>query len=240
MQELSSSFAIALSLIGTLDADLFEIVGLSLRVSLSAVGLSLLIGLPVGAAIAIGRFPGRFSLIVISNSLMGMPPVVVGLLVYLALSRAGPFGVLGLLYTPTAMVIAQTLLITPIIIALARQTIEDLNSEYAEYFASLAIGSGHRVVTLLWEGRYSLLTVGLAGFGRAISEVGAVMIVGGNIDHLTRVMTTAIALETSKGDLELAMALGIILMLLALAVNVLLFFIRPTERFGKNSAPASY
>ena len=230
----------AFSLIGALDADLFEIVGLSLRVSLSAVGLSLLIGLPVGAAIAIGRFPGRFSLIVVSNSLMGMPPVVVGLLVYLALSRAGPFGVLGLLYTPTAMVIAQTLLITPIIIALARQTIEDLNLEYAEYFASLAIGSSHRVVTLLWEGRYSLLTVGLAGFGRAISEVGAVMIVGGNIDHLTRVMTTAIALETSKGDLELAMALGIILMLLALAVNVLLFFIRPTERFGKNSAPASY
>ena len=208
--------------------------------SLSAVGLSLLIGLPAGAAIAIGRFPGRFSLIVLSNSLMGMPPVVVGLLVYLALSRAGPFGVLGLLYTPTAMVIAQTLLITPIIIALARQTIEDLNLEYAEYFASLAIGSSHRVVTLLWEGRYSLLTVGLAGFGRAISEVGAVMIVGGNIDHLTRVMTTAIALETSKGDLELAMALGIILMLLALAVNVLLFFIRPTERFGKKSAPASY
>ena len=240
MQELSSSFAIAFSLIGALDADLFEIVGLSLRVSLSAVGLSLLIGLPVGAAIAIGRFPGRFSLIVVSNSLMGMPPVVVGLLVYLALSRAGPFGVLGLLYTPTAMVIAQTLLITPIVIALARQTIEDLNSEYAEYFASLAIGLGHRVRTLLWEGRYGLLTVGLAGFGRAISEVGAVMIVGGNIDHLTRVMTTAIALETSKGDLELAMALGIILMLLALAVNLLLSFIRPTERVGKKPAVASY
>ncbi len=230
----------AFSLIGALDADLFEIVGLSLRVSLSAVGLSLLIGLPVGAAIAIGRFPGRFSLIVVSNSLMGMPPVVVGLLVYLALSRAGPFGVLGLLYTPTAMVIAQTLLITPIVIALARQTIEDLNSEYAEYFASLAIGLGHRVRTLLWEGRYGLLTVGLAGFGRAISEVGAVMIVGGNIDHLTRVMTTAIALETSKGDLELAMALGIILMLLALAVNLLLSFIRPTERVGKKPAAASY
>tara|TARA_Y100001934_G_scaffold103327_1_gene127036 strand:- start:146 stop:868 length:723 start_codon:yes stop_codon:yes gene_type:complete len=240
MQELSSSFAMAFSLIGALDADLFEIVGLSLRVSLSAVGLSLLIGLPVGAAIAIGRFPGRFSLIVVSNSLMGMPPVVVGLLVYLALSRAGPFGVLGLLYTPTAMVIAQTLLITPIVIALARQTIEDLNSEYAEYFASLAIGLGHRVRTLLWEGRYGLLTVGLAGFGRAISEVGAVMIVGGNIDHLTRVMTTAIALETSKGDLELAMALGIILMLLALAVNLLLSFIRPTERVGKKPAAASY
>lgn len=240
MQELSSSFAIAFYLIGTLDADLFEIVGLSLRVSLSAVGLSLLIGLPVGAAIAIGRFPGRFSLIVISNSLMGMPPVVVGLLVYLALSRAGPFGVLGLLYTPTAMVIAQTLLITPIVIALARQTIEDLNSEYAEYFASLAIGLGHRVRTLLWEGRYGLLTVGLAGFGRAISEVGAVMIVGGNIDHLTRVMTTAIALETSKGDLELAMALGIILMLLALAVNLILSFIRPSERVGKKRAAASY
>ena len=240
MLSTSSSFAIAFSLIGTLDADLFEIVGLSLRVSLSAVGLSLLIGLPVGAAIAIGRFPGRFSLIVISNSLMGMPPVVVGLLVYLALSRAGPFGVLGLLYTPTAMVIAQTLLITPIVIALARQTIEDLNSEYAEYFASLAIGLGHRVRTLLWEGRYGLLTVGLAGFGRAISEVGAVMIVGGNIDHLTRVMTTAIALETSKGDLELAMALGIVLMLLALAVNLLLSFIRPSERVGKKRPAASY
>lgn len=240
MQEISSSFLIAFSLIGTLDADLVEIVGLSLKVSLSAVGLSLLIGLPAGAAIAIGRFPGRFGLIVISNSLMGMPPVVIGLLVYLALSRAGPFGVLGLLYTPTAMVIAQTLLITPIVIALARQTIEELNSEYAEYFASIGISLGHRVMTLLWEGRYGLMTVCLAGFGRAISEVGAVMIVGGNIDHLTRVMTTAIALETSKGDLELAMALGIILMLLALIVNLLLAFIRPTETFGKKSAAATY
>lgn len=240
MQELSSSFTIAFSLIGTLDADLFEIVGLSLKVSLSAVGLSLLIGLPAGAAIAIGRFPGRFSLMVISNSLMGMPPVVVGLLVYLALSRAGPLGVLGLLYTPTAMVIAQTLLITPIVIALARQTIEELNSEYAEYFASIAISLSHRVITLLWEGRFGLMTVCLAGFGRAISEVGAVMIVGGNIDHLTRVMTTAIALETSKGDLELAMALGVILMLLALMVNLLLAFIRPAEAFGKKRAAATY
>jgi len=240
MQELSSSFSIAFSLIGTLDADLLEIVGLSLKVSLSAVGLSLLIGLPAGAAIAIGRFPGRFSLMVISNSLMGMPPVVVGLLVYLALSRAGPLGVLGLLYTPTAMVIAQTLLITPIVIALARQTIEELNSEYAEYFASIAISLGHRVITLLWEGRFGLMTVCLAGFGRAISEVGAVMIVGGNIDHLTRVMTTAIALETSKGDLELAMALGVILMLLALMVNLLLAFIRPGEAFGKKRAAATY
>ena len=146
---------------------------------------------------------------------------------------------LGLLYTPTAMVIAQTLLITPIVIALARQTIEDLNSEYAEYFASLAIGLGHKVRTLLWEGRHGLLTVGLAGFGRAISEVGAVMIVGGNIDHLTRVMTTAIALETSKGDLELAMALGIILMLLALAVNLLLFFVRPADQVTKKRTAAS-
>ena len=240
MQELSSSFTIAFSLIGTLDADLLEIVGLSLKVSLSAVGLSLLIGLPAGAAIAIGRFPGRFSLMVISNSLMGMPPVVVGLLVYLALSRAGPLGVLGLLYTPTAMVIAQTLLITPIVIALARQTIEELNSEYAEYFASIAISLGHRVITLLWEGRFGLMTVCLAGFGRAISEVGAVMIVGGNIDHLTRVMTTAIALETSKGDLELAMALGVILMLLALMVNLLLALIRPAEAFGKKRAAATY
>ncbi|MBT5227372.1 MAG: ABC transporter permease [Proteobacteria bacterium] len=240
MQEISGSFAIAFSLIGALDADLMEIVGLSIRVSLFAVGLSLLIGLPAGAAIAIGRFPGRFGLIVISNSLMGMPPVVIGLLVYLGLSRTGPFGVLGLLYTPTAMVIAQTLLITPIVIALARQTIDELNSEYAEYFASIAISLRHRVMTLLWEGRYGLMTVCLAGFGRAISEVGAVMIVGGNIDHLTRVMTTAIALETSKGDLELAMALGIILMLLALTVNLLLAFVRPTETFGKKNAAATY
>ena len=166
--------------------------------------------------------------------------MVIGLLVYLGLSRTGPFGVLGLLYTPTAMVIAQTLLITPIVIALARQTIDELNSEYAEYFASIAISLRHRVMTLLWEGRYGLMTVCLAGFGRAISEVGAVMIVGGNIDHLTRVMTTAIALETSKGDLELAMALGIILMLLALTVNLLLAFVRPTETFGKKNAAATY
>ena len=240
MQELSSSFAIAFSLIGTLDADLFEIVGLSLRVSLSGGGLISADWSSVGAAIAIGRFPGRFSLIVISNSLMGMPPVVVGLLVYLALSRAGPFWRAGLaVYADRHGDCANPAHYT-IVIALARQTIEDLNSEYAEYFASLAIGLGHRVRTLLWEGRYGLLTVGLAGFGRAISEVGAVMIVGGNIDHLTRVMTTAIALETSKGDLELAMALGIILMLLALAVNLLLSFIRPSERVGKKRPAASY
>jgi len=208
------------------DADLLEIVGLSLRVSLSATALACLIGLPLGALIAIARFPGRGGLLVLVNALMGLPPVVVGLLVYMHLSRSGPLGFLGLLYTPTAMIVAQTILITPIVTALTRQVIEDLHGEYAEQFRSFCLTRRQTVAALLWDGRYALLTVALAGFGRAIAEVGAVIIVGGNIDHLTRVMTTAIALETSKGDLAMALALGLVLMVLALGVNALVQSLR--------------
>ena len=219
LQDIGEAFAIALGLVARADADLAEIVALSLRVSLTATGLACLIGLPVGALVAIGRFPGRNAVLILMNALMGLPPVVVGLLVYLALSRSGPLGVLGLLYTPTAMILAQTILITPIVAALSRQVLEDLHAEYAEQFRSLCLTRLQTVQALIWDGRHSLLTVGLAGFGRAVAEVGAVIIVGGNIDHLTRVMTTAIALETSKGDLPLALALGIVLLALALGVN---------------------
>ncbi len=219
MQDLSDAFSLAFKLISTFDRDLLEIVGLSLSVSLSAVAISCLLGLPLGAVIAISRFPGRSLLLVALNALMGLPPVVVGLLVYLLLSNAGPFGWMQLLYTPSAMIIAQTILITPIVAALTAQLIADLNREYKEYFQSLSVPAAEAIKALLWDARYSILTVSLAGFGRAVAEVGAVMIVGGNIDHLTRVMTTAIALETSKGELALALALGIILMTIALAVN---------------------
>ncbi|WP_420004976.1 ABC transporter permease [Arenibacterium sp. LLYu02] len=219
MQNLGEAFSLALSLVISGNADLFEIVVLSLRVSLSATGLALLIGLPIGALVAVSRFSGRGAVLVLMNALMGLPPVVVGLLVYLQLSRSGPLGFLGLLYSPAAMIIAQTILIAPIVAALSRQVLEDLHSEYAEQFRSLCLSRGQMVAALLWDARYSLLTVGLAGFGRAVAEVGAVMIVGGNIDHLTRVMTTAIALETSKGDLALALALGLILLVIALGVN---------------------
>ncbi|WP_425074671.1 ABC transporter permease [Sagittula sp. S175] len=219
MQDFGDAFALAFGLVLHPTADLIEIVGLSLRVSLSACLLACLIGLPIGALLAITRFPGRGAVLVLVNALMGLPPVVLGLLVYLALSRAGPLGFMGLLYTPTAMIIAQTLLITPIVAALSRQVLEDLNDEYAEQFRSLCLTRMQSVQALLWDGRTALMTVALAGFGRAVAEVGAVMIVGGNIDHLTRVMTTAIALETSKGELALALALGIVLMVIALGVN---------------------
>ena len=219
MTDFSDAFGAALGLVLGLDADLAEIVGLSLRVSFLAVAIATAVGLPVGAAIALYRFPGRGALLVAMNALMGLPPVVVGLIVYLTLSRAGPLGIFGLLFTPTAMIIAQVLLVTPIIAALARQVIEDLWVEYEEQLRSLGAGPGRAVPALLWDGRYSLLTAVLAGFGRASAEVGAVMIVGGNIDHVTRVMTTAIALEVSKGDLALALGLGIVLMALSLGVN---------------------
>ena len=219
MQDLTAAFATALGLIAGLDPDLVEIVALSLRVSLAAVALAALIGLPLGAALALFRFPGREVLNVALNALMGLPPVVVGLFVYLMLSRAGPLGVLGLLFSPTAMIIAQCLLVAPIVAALSRQVVEDLWAEYREQLQSLGCGPGRAIPTLLWDGRTSLVTVVLAGFGRASAEVGAVMIVGGNIDHVTRVMTTAIALETSRGDLALALGLGLILMLLSLAIN---------------------
>ena len=228
MQDFAESFGLAFDLVLAADADLLEIIGLSLRVSLSAVVISCALGLPLGAAVAMGRFPGRHVLIVLLNALMGLPPVVVGLIVYLHLSRSGPLGFLGLLYTPTAMIVAQTILIAPIVAALARQTLEDLHGEYAEQFRSLCLSRGQTVRALIWDGRYSLLTAGLAGFGRAVAEVGAVIIVGGNIDHLTRVMTTAIALETSKGNLGLALALGIVLMALALGVNAVVQSVRLT------------
>lgn len=221
-----SILADAFGLIFAWDPDLLEIIGLSLRVTLTAVALSCLIGLPLGAAAGAFRFPGRTVLVVLLNAAMGMPPVVVGLLVYLMLSAAGPLGTLGLLYTPTAMIIAQTLLVTPIIAALTRQVVADLNVEYTEQFASLQVGPLDRITAYLWDARYTLLTVALAGFGRAVAEVGAVMIVGGNIDHATRVMTTSIALETSKGNLELALALGVILLTLAVIVNALVMSVR--------------
>src|SRR5512145_2469818 len=207
-----------------------DIVALSLAVSLSAVLFATLIGLPLGAAIAVGRFPGRRALIVLLNALMGLPPVVVGLMVYLLLSRAGPLGSLGLLFTPTAMVIAQCLLVTPIIAAFTRQTIADLHEEYAEQLHSLGVGPWRALWTLLWDGRFSLLTGILAGFGRASAEVGAVIIVGGNIHRVTRVVTTTIALETSKGNLPLALALGIILMLLVLTMNATAMVIQDMAR----------
>jgi tungstate transport system permease protein len=213
-------------MIASFDPKLVEIVRLSLAVSLTSTLLAACIGLPIGAAVAVARFPGRGAVIAILNALMGLPPVVVGLFVYLLLSRAGPLGALGLLFTPEAMVIAQTILITPILAALSRQVIEDAWAEYREQLKSLGSTTFGSALTLLWDTRYSLVTTLLAGFGRAIAEVGAVMIVGGNIDGVTRVMTTAIALETSKGDLPLALALGIVLLLVVLALNAAAFALR--------------
>jgi len=230
MTDFSDALAAALGLVLGLDRSLTEIVALSLQVSLSAVALAAMIGLPVGAALALFRFPGRFFLVVVLNALMGMPPVVVGLIVYLLLSRAGPFGVFGLLFTPTAMIIAQVLLVTPIIAALTRQVIDDLWIEYEEQLRSLGAGPGRAVPALLWDGRFTLITAILAGFGRAAAEVGAVMIVGGNIDHVTRVMTTSIALEVSKGNLALALGLGIILLILSAAINAGAYLIQHSTR----------
>ncbi len=228
MQDFGNAFGLAFQLVLSADPDLLEIILLSLRVSLSAVAIACLIGLPIGAALAISRFPGRPAVIILLNALMGLPPVVVGLFIYLLLSNAGPLGWMELLYTPTAMIIAQTVLITPIVAALSREVVEQLYSEYAEQFRSLCLTRLQAVRALLWDARYSLLTVGLAGFGRAVAEVGAVIIVGGNIAHLTRVMTTAIALETSKGDLALALALGIVLLSIALSVNAAVMMLRMT------------
>lgn len=219
MQDFSQEFSMAMRLILTGDPELWAIVFLSLKVSLMAVVIAALIGMPFGAALAVGRFRGRRFVIILLNALMGLPPVVVGLLVYLMLSRSGPLGVLQLLYTPAAMIIAQVVLVTPIIAALTRQTIETLDAEYAEQLRSLGISRLASVPTMLWDGRLSLLTALMAGFGRAIAEVGAVIIVGGNINHVTRVMTTTIALETSKGNLALALALGTILIGIAITVT---------------------
>ncbi len=211
----------ALDLVLAGDPALFAIVRLSLLVSLSAVAFAALIGVPFGALLALTRFPGRQAIIVILNALMGLPPVVVGLCVFLALSRSGPLGSWGLLFTPAAMVVAQTILVAPIIAALTRQTIEDMWTEYRDELIAMNVGPLGRVATLVWDSRFSLITALLAGFGRAAAEVGAIMIVGGNIEGFTRTMTTAIALETSKGDLPLAVGLGIVLIAIVIAVNIL-------------------
>ena len=230
MTDLGSIFLLAMGLVTSGNPELYGIIWLSLRVSLTAVAIGCLIGLPLGAALAVVKFPGRGAMIAVLNAFMGLPPVVVGLVVYLMLSRSGPLGVLGLLYTPTAMIIAQALLVTPLIAALARQSLADLHLEYDELFRSLRLSTSDKIAALIWDGRYSLSTVALAGFGRAIAEVGAVIIVGGNIEHVTRVMTTAIALETSKGDLALALALGLILVGLAVAVNAAVLSLNRTAK----------
>ena len=225
--------ASALQLVLGADPALMAIVGLSLRSAWRRSALATLIGLPVGAAVALLRFPGREAVIVTLNALMGLPPVVVGLAVYLLLSRSGPLGSWGLLFTPQAMVIAQTILVAPIIAALARQTIEDLWVEYRDELAALDVGPLRRLATLIWDARFSLITALLAGFGRAAAEVGAIIIVGGNIEGFTRTMTTAIALETSKGDLPLAMGLGMVLIAIVIVVNALAWTARRAgERFA--------
>jgi len=223
----------ALGLVLSADPALVAIVRLSLIVSLTAVLFAALIGIPFGALVALTRFPGREAVIVVLNALMGLPPVVVGLCVYLLLSRSGPLGSFGLLFTPQAMVIAQTVLVAPIIAALTRQTIEDLWAEYHDELAAMDVGPLGRVLTLIWDARFSLVTALLAGFGRAAAEVGAIIIVGGNIEGFTRTMTTAIALETSKGDLPLAIGLGIVLIFIVIAINALAWGVR---RAGQRAA----
>ena len=225
MNEFSDAFGLAARMVIELDPALIEIVARSLYVSLIAVGIASLFGLPLGAALAIFSFPGRRVIAVALNALMGLPPVVVGLLVYLLLSRAGSFGTLGLLFTPAAMIIAQTLLVFPIVASLSRQASETLWDDYADQLRSFGASRGRMVSTILWDGRVPLATAVLAGFGRASAEVGAVMIVGGNIDHVTRVMTTSIALETSKGELGLALALGFILITISLAISTVTYWL---------------
>ena len=241
MSDFGDALAAATALVIGGDAALVEIVALSLKVSCVAVLIASVIGLPLGAALVIFRFPGRLSIAVLLNALMGLPPVVVGLMVYLLLSRAGPLGTLGLLFTPKAMIIAQVILVTPIIAALTRQLIEDIWVEYEEQLRSLGAGPVRALPTLLWDGRFSLITAVLAGFGRASAEVGAVMIVGGNIDHVTRVMTTAIALEVSKGDLALALGLGMILLALSASINAAAFLIKDmAQRSSRNAANSTH
>ena len=226
MNILLEAFKQSFELVFTLNTDLFEILLLSLKVSCFSLFFSCLLGLPLGTFLAIKNFWGRDVILIFFNTMMGLPPVVVGLIVYLLISRSGPFGWLGILYTPTAMIIAQMILIIPIIVSLTAKTIEDIHQEYKSLFYSLVVTSHKAIIAYLFDARYIILTVMLAGFGRAISEVGAVIIVGGNIDHLTRVMTTTIALETSKGNLSLALALGIILLSIALITNFILIHLK--------------
>jgi tungstate transport system permease protein len=226
MQDILASFSLAIRLIAGGDPELWHIVVLSLEVSLASAALACVLALPLGTFIAVRDFPGRRAIIVALNALLGLPSVVVGLIVYLLLSRAGPLGSWGILFTPKAIVVAQTLLVVPIVAAISRQFAEDAWKEYREQLTSLGVTSTRAVPTLLWDLRLTLFTVVLVGFGRAISEVGAVMVVGGNIDGVTRVMTTSIALETSKGDLPLALGLGLVLMSIVLALNALAYAIR--------------
>lgn len=219
MNTISEAFLLSLQMMLHLDPGLLRIIGLSLQVSLTAVAIGSIIGLPLGALLALTDFPGRHACIVVLNACMGLPPVVVGLVVYLLLSRSGPLGALGWLFTPIGMVVAQVVLITPIVAALTRQTVTDLWIEYEEQLRSLGLTPLKAIATLLWDGRFSLSTAVFAGFGRAIAEVGAIIIVGGNIAGVTRTMTTAITLETSRGDLALAMALGIVLLTIAIGIN---------------------
>ncbi len=233
MSEIWAGIAAAFRLIFSFDADLVEITLRSLQVSLTALVIASALALPFGTWIAIRRFRYRRATIATLNALMGLPPVVVGLIVYLMLSRSGPFGVLGLLFTPTAMIIAQVIIIAPLIASITHQAMRDLWAEYHDLLISLNTTKRQRILTLIWDGRRALLTASLAGFGRAIGEVGAIMIVGGNIDHATRVLTTAIALETGKGDFELALGLGFVLIALALAVNFAIHALTRTESEGR-------
>lgn len=226
MSDIPASLAHALRLVTGGDPALWSIVCLSLEVSLASAVIACALGLPLGGLVAACRFPGRRGVIVVLNALLGLPSVVVGLVVYLLLSRAGPLGELGILFTPAAIVVAQSILVLPVVAALARQFVEDAWDEYREQLTSLGVGAARAVPTLLWDLRFSLLTVAMLGFGRAASEVGAVMIVGGNIDGVTRVMTTAIALETSKGDLPLALGLGVVLIGVVLALNAAAYALR--------------
>jgi tungstate transport system permease protein len=230
MSNLSTAFSEALRLIANLDSDLIEIIVLSLWVSLSALAIAALIGFPLGAILATARFRGRSFVLILMQALMGLPPVVAGLAVYLMLSNSGPLGVLQLLYTPAAMIVVQALLILPIVTSLSAQTLADLSTEYDEQLRALGAEPRARMETLLWDARYSLITALLAGLGRAVAEVGGVMIVGGNIDHVTRTMTTTIALETSKGNLPLALGLGIILLLVSLAITAAATSLRATAQ----------
>ena len=233
MNELGEGLTQALYMILSLDADLVEITARSLRVTLTALLVASCIALPLGAFLAMRRFRFRRLTIALLNALMGLPPVVVGLSVYVLFSRSGPFGVLGLWFTPTAMIISLTIIIIPLMASITHQTIRELWSEYHDLLISLGVSRRQKIVTLIWDGRRALLTACLAGFGRAIGEVGAIMIVGGNIDHATRVLTTAIALETGKGDFGLALGLGAVLIAMAIAVNFATHWLARTEQGGR-------
>ena len=230
MLEFAEAFKLALNLVLSFDSNLLEIVILSLKVSLIALVIACIIGFSLGSLLASNKFFGRGLILILINSFMALPPVVVGLVVYMLLSKSGPLGWMNILYTPSAMILAQSIIITPIVLALSRQVIEDLDNEYADFFKSLSISKFQIIKALIWDARYSLITVSLAGFGRGIAEVGAVIIVGGNINHFTRVMTTSIALETSMGNLPFALALGIILLLISLSVNALVMALNLTSK----------